>query len=176
MTADPHDTVSDFSEIPDGELLRMIGSFFRATGWGAIAGGGFFMVFTVPFGLITLIAEGEPGGILVALLPLGIAFTGTLAGMIGLGIPLTALLSHLECERLGIYSAIGIFGGLLLPAFFAAWLDGSFNSGSVSVGIFLGPFGAMAGGVCGNVWGAYRVTLADQETAPSANPFHDMIY
>ena len=34
----------------------------------------------------------------------------------------------------------------------------------------------MAGGVCGNVWGAYRVTLADQETAPSANPFHDMIY
>ena len=179
MTADPREQISDFTEMTDEELAKLIGSFFRAIGWGAVAGSGFFLVFTVPFGLATLIADGESGGLLVAVLPLAIAFAGTLAGMIFLGLPLTALLRHLKGERVGFYSAMGIFGGLLLPMAFLALLEGEFNSGSVALGIFLGPFGAMAGGVCANIWGAYRVSLAqnDSDKADSpTNPYHDMIY
>ncbi len=179
MTADPRDTISDFTEMTDRELSAIFGSFFRAIGWGAVAGGGFFMVFTVPFGLTLLIADGEPRGLIVALLPLGIAFAGTLIGMIGIGLPLTMLLRYLGRELLRIYSITGIVGGLLLPLLIIASLEGAFSSSGVSLGIFLGPFGAMAGGVCGHIWGSYREDIARAAEGPEntpTNPYHDMIY
>ncbi|WP_338242414.1 hypothetical protein [Aurantiacibacter hainanensis] len=182
MTADPRDRVSDFTEITDEELALLIGTFFRAIGWGAVAGGGVFLVGTVPLGLAMLVGDGEPRGLLVALLPLGIAFAGALAGMTLIGLPLTAFLRHFRREQTAIYATIGIIGGVLLPVLFAGWFEGEFNGGSIGAGLFLGLFGAMAGGVTGNIWGNYRESLARPDSQPvdetedTTNPYHDMIY
>ncbi|MWV28815.1 hypothetical protein [Aurantiacibacter rhizosphaerae] len=179
MTADPRNTVSEITEITDKELGLMIGSFFRATGWGAVAGGGFFLVFTVPAGLTAMISQGDPQGLLLGLLPLGIALAGTLIGMLLIGLPLTALLRQFRRERAPIFAAVGMVGGLVLPMLFAALLEGAFNSGTLWIGFFFGLFGALAGGVCGKIWGSYREDVARAADGPEGaptNPFHDMIY
>ncbi|RIV86754.1 hypothetical protein [Aurantiacibacter zhengii] len=163
----------------DEELAMFIGSFFRSIGWGAVAGSGFFLAFTVPAGVIAMAAEGDPRGLLLGLLPFLIGLAGSLAGMIAIGLPLTALLRHMQRERAAIYTAIGTLGGFAMPLLFAGWFEGEFNSGSLWAGLFLGLFGAIAGGVTGNIWGRYRDGIAQHrhdETEPSTNPYHEMIY
>lgn len=179
MNVDPEPATPPLLEMSGQEMAPMIGAFFRAVGWGSVAGSGLFLILTVPFGLVALIGDGEPGGLFVSLLPLALGFAGTFCGMIILGLPLTALLGRLGLERQGIYVTAGILGGLLLPMLFAVLFEGSFNSGSATLGIFLAWFGAMAGGVSGHIWGSYREDLtraAEGTEEPPINPYHDMIY
>ncbi|GAA5047039.1 hypothetical protein GCM10023208_03040 [Erythrobacter westpacificensis] len=178
MTADPHELVSDFTEMTDRELAMMIGAFFRAIGWGALAGGGFLLIFTVPIGLAMLIGDGEPGGLVVAFLPLGLALAGTLLGMLAFGLLVTFLLRHFGREEASIYAGAGIVGGILECVLFSAWLMGGFNSSLFFAALFPGLFCAFAGAVAGGVWGAHREERVRQATDPEhpTNPYHDMIY
>lgn len=182
MTADPRDQISEFSEMTDEELALLIGSFFRAIGFGALAGGGFFLIFTLPFGIAAAFGDTGPAALLFALLPLGVALAGTLSGMLLIGLPLTALLSHLRWERARTYSAAGFVGGIAMTVLFAGWLGEGFDAATLAAGFALSIFGAAAGGVTGNIWGSYREGLATHDTAPGeepdhpANPYHEMIY
>lgn len=181
MTVDPRDAISDFTEMTDEELLRMFGSFFRAIGWGAAAGGGIFLFLTVPIG-IAMLFDGEiPSAAIVSLLPLLAAGAGTLIGMIVIAIPLTFLLRHMGCERAKYYARCGMIAGALLP--FAVLTLLGFGLEMIGVAVFLGVFGAMAGRMSGTVWGDFRQSLYEVETLgeadgrdPATNPFHDMIH
>ena len=179
MIADPQAQISDFTEMTDEELGLLIGSFFRAIGWGAVAGSGFFLVFTVPASVIALAGEGDPRVLLFGLLPLLIGLAGSLSGMIVIGLPLTALLRHMQRERAAIYTATGTLGGFAIPLLCVGWFEGEFNSGILGTGLFLGLFGAIAGGVTAKIWGRYRESLAHipaEPEEPTANPYHEMIY
>lgn len=179
MTADPRDTVSEFTEMTDGELAQMTGAFFRAIGLGAVAGGGLFLLVTMPAGLMMIMSDGEPAGLLVSVLPLIVALFGTLAGMICLGLPLTGLLRYLGQERAAIYTTVGLVGGFLLPGLISAMFDAGDYSATIAFAVFVGLFGAIAGSVTANTWGTYRESVANRdpdEPDLSTNPFHEMIY
>ncbi len=179
MTTDPRAPVSEITEIDEYAIAPHFRAFFRATLWGGFAGGGVFLLLTVPIG-ISLLIDGEiGGGISFALLPLIISGIGTLAGMVLIGLPLTIFLREYSREFQRTYAIVGAIGGLLLPTIFFGFLDGFHVETLGSAAITLGMFGVLAGGVAGNVWGSWRASLAAARSPdgdPPTNPFHDMIH
>lgn len=181
MTADPREEISEITEIDDRIFTAAIRAFLRAVKWGAIAGGGIWLLMTVPIG-VGMALDGEAGpGLGVALMPLAIAGAGSLAGMLLIGLPLTALLRELRNERCATYALVGMIAGFIAPSLVVALLE-NFNPFESSFGLFLGIFGAISGGVAGHVWGSWREQLQPQpepasaEPTPSPNPIHDLLF
>ncbi len=156
-----------------------ISAFFRAVFWGAVWGGGFLLPFSVAGG-IGVALDGEIlDGLGLALIPLFLAGAGTLAGMLVIGLPLTALLRHLRREREGTYGLIGTILGLLLPSLVIIFAHpDSRNLAGLAVGLPLGLFCMFAGMATGHTWGGWRerCAIAKRETRPAPNPIHDLIH
>ena len=184
MTADPRDRISEITEINDSFPADGIFVFCKAVWWGSLAAAGALLIFTVPIGILVLF-DGEAAGFYIAVLPLLVSGAGTLAGMVLIGLPLTAFLHHIGRETLANYSGIGAAIGFVLPALFLLVTEGV-EPILLPAGLFLGLFGMIAGGVAALHWGEYRQSQASREDAPDefgdvgtephANPFHDMIH
>jgi len=131
-------------------------AFVRAAWWGALAGGGPFMVLTVPvaIGAMDEAAFVEP--IYIALLPLLIAGSATLAGLVVIGLPLTWLLHRLRKESRKAYILLGGAAGFALPGVVLGFMEGAMGAS-----VLLGIPGVLAGAVSGYVWGTWRA----EETA-----------
>ncbi len=182
MTADPRDSISEFTEMTDEEMSQLIGSLFRAIGWGAFAGGGFFLILTIPAAMLGIVNTGKPAALLFAIFPLAVALAGTAIGMIVIGLPLTALLRHFRREQAPTYARVGMVAGGLLPFTILSLAKGT-DSAALALSLFFGLFGTIAGGVTGNIWGEFRESRYAFDTPPEddepyapTNPFHDMIY
>ncbi|MCB2067020.1 MAG: hypothetical protein KDE15_10330 [Erythrobacter sp.] len=184
MTEQLQDRVSDFSEIDESPFSPHVIAFARAVLWGTIAGGGIFLLVSVPVAIAALIDGYIVQAVGVALLPLGISGAGTLAGMLLLGLPVTAILHALNRETARNYALAGTVLGLVSPAAMMA-IAGDSDETLIGFGMFLGLFGLMAGGVSSNIWGQWRQACAAQrevaavftdQADPHPNPIHDLLF
>ena len=140
----------------------------RAVGWGGLVGGGPFMIFTVPIGVMTLadandLLGGMFGGLWLAISPVLIAGAVALGAMAVLGLPLTALLKNFRRESGRAYAVAGGALGLLIPSGIGIALDG--GEAGLWFGLLLGLPGLLAGVTTGSVWGGWRESVAVSYTA-----------
>lgn len=159
-------------------INRALYRFFRAVVIGALCGGGVVLLLTIPLGIGTAFADGNIGeGLYLAILPLLIAGSGTLAGMVLIGLPATLILAEYPPETAGTYGNIGMTAGMLAPSIvFLVFSDGDFAI-ALTGGMFFGPFGLFAGLGAGLSWGGWRETLVTEEPDPTpANPIHDLLF
>lgn len=129
-------------------------TFARATWWGAVVGGGPFLLITVPT-IVPVIGEMTtrdlPLALLLVILPILVGATVTMAGLIVIGLPLTAWLHHRQAERAGTYGLTGAACGFLLPWLFAL------ENGTVDwTFLVIAIPGALAGTTAATVWGNWR--------------------
>lgn len=165
MTADPQASISVSSEMPDIRSLQHVGAFLRATVLGAVAGGGPYMVFTVPIGGGFLAGTDLGLFVLMSLYPVLIATAVTLVAALVFGLPLTTVLRRSGEESARLYALLGLLLGFLIPLallLFATW----------EPALFLAPGGLIAGGVTGFVWGRWRECCQQNRQAETAEPGH----
>jgi hypothetical protein len=181
MTADPRDSVSEITEIADRNVLLHARALLKAAWWGALSSGGLLLVFTIPIGF-GVAADGEVvAGLSLTLFPLALAFAGAVAGTILVGLPATAILRDLRLESSAGYALIGLLAGAALPVLLITILEG-WDDARGGAGLIFGAFGAIAGGVTGNIWGNFREGHVAEGSGPDSspekpsNPFHDMIH
>jgi hypothetical protein len=138
--------------------------FLRAGFWGSVAGGGPFMLLTVPIAVLDRPWTEPVMNFWVAILPLAICAAFVFSALLCLGLPLTAFLSHVGRERADTYALGGAVLGALLP------IPASYATGDGGAGIFFAIPGTISGLVTAMVWGRWRENLAaaQSETDPSA--------
>ena len=171
MAEELQDTISENTEITDNS-----GSFWAATGWGALAG-------TISMMALLILSEGGGiafGAIIVASLFYGI-FVGvfTLLGTALIGLPVTFVLRLIGCEFAWLYAALGAFAGWLM-LFAIVFLP----EGSGQELLAFTFCGGIAGLAAGLRWGRWREqrTRPEPETSPAPtsqrrdNPIHDLIH
>lgn len=130
-------------------------AFARAVFWGSLAGGGPFMLITVPVAL--QMPVWSPGVLWLAVMPLVIAAAVVALATAFLGLPLTAWLANREDENRMPYVLAGLGLGTLLPIALIPALFGGWEAGA-----FLALPGAFAGTVTGASWGRWRERIAEQ--------------
>lgn len=136
-------------------------AFVRAWGWGTLAGSGPFLLVTVPGALsfASAVPAGDPGtAINLAVFPLLLGGAITLAGMVLIGLPLTAILRYVRGDRKFTYQMVGGLSGFLLPIIF---LELSTFGGGAYTLVPAIP-GALAGFVAGSIWGGWRESVANK--------------
>lgn len=133
-------------------------TFARAVWWGAVVGGGPFMLFTVPTTLFSInelpMSEALPV-LYFALFPLLLAAIGTVVGMLLVGLPLTAMLRGAEAESAYTYSLAGMGAGFVIPYVIFAIATGW----SIEIalgGLFFAIPGLLAGTTAATIWGNWR--------------------
>jgi hypothetical protein len=150
-------------------------TFARAVWWGGVAGGGPFMILTVPMMLFSL-SEIAPSDALSALffafLPLVIASVGTLAGMLAVGLPLTAMMRGNKPEAAYPYSLAGMGAGFVIPYLIFAFATGWSIEIAVG-GLFLAVPGLLAGTTAATMWGAWREQVTADVADTIAHPRPD---
>ena len=136
-------------------------AFIRAVLWGSIAGGGPFMVLTLPIAITgTDWSQPDPMAIWVAFIPMIIAGGIVASAAVCIGLPLTAWLAFAEAERQHTYVWAGLGLGALLPLAVALLLDGG------SVIAYLALPGALAGAATARVWGGWREKVTRRPAEP----------
>lgn len=123
----------------------------RAVGWGALVGGGPYMVMTLPIGLIGLFNSEILRGLYFAFIPLVIALAVTLSAAVLIGLPLTAILHHLHRESRLVYGSSGVLFGIAIPLIFLLLTEDN-----TTVGIIMALSGGVAGMTTGTLWGGWR--------------------
>ncbi|MFB0612875.1 hypothetical protein [Aurantiacibacter poecillastricola] len=180
MTDNPRDGVSEITEIADIAPLNSIAAFCKAWLWGTFAGGGLFLVLTVPLGIAFAIDGLLLTGLLFAAYPILISGAVTLAAMLVIGLPLTAALHRAARETVATYEKAGAVFGFLLPVLALPVFDAE-----PGFSLFFAIFGLFAGLFAAHRWGRWRVSLrreqvrkreAERPIEQPANPYHDMIY
>ena len=143
---------------------------------GTMAGGGPFLLVTLPGGIVTMLRGDILAGLLLALFPVIVTALLTLIGMTLVALPLTALLRRTGRERKAFYVLAGAATAVPLALLATAALTGT-GAALSSFGLFFAYAGALAGAVTGTVWGDWRMTM-QAETDPDrpTNPIHDLIY
>lgn len=131
-------------------MTGSIKAFARAVVVGACAGGGPFLLFTLPIALDRIGRNGFDEILFVATLPIQIAGATVFAAMILCGLPLTAWLAREEREDPQTYAAIGIGLGIAIPIVVFTALD------STGLGFFFAGPGSFAGFVTARSWGRWR--------------------
>ena len=152
-------------------------AFLRALVAGALIGGAPWLVVTAPLGASAIAGGDILGGLFALALPILVAGFVTLACMLVIGLPLTALLASKgrECPR--IYAFCGGIFGFLVPATALLLLNlGTFEWHRDFVLLTLG--GTIAGAATAFVWGKHRKRLRDQRrlAATATNPIHDLLF
>ena len=176
MENEPHEPISEISEIPDllGEPPAI--HFGAAVLWGALTGA---IAMVVPLAVANPenAAATLSAGLYFATIGAGLF---TLAGMLVIGLPVTALLKAARAEQRHLYAGIGFIAGF---GILAGLLGVSWRYEPESV-IFL-VAGGLAGFAAALRWGRwrealarYRQQLADEEAQPDkrSNPIHDLIH
>jgi hypothetical protein len=139
-------------------------AFFKAVAIGGIAGGGPFMLLTVPLGIDSLIDSQVEVSILEAVyvmaLPVLISIPVVLAFSIVIGLPLTIAFCKAGVDKGAHYVAAGtIFGA-------APFVVASTMTPDATPLLVLSVFGALAGSASGWTWGRHR----DEVTKPAPEP------
>ncbi len=142
----------------------------RAIFWGSFAGGAPLLPLTVPIGLVTAFTDGSPEMLLFALVPWLVSLAFVVPAFLLLCLPLTSVLRGRPADNHRSYVIAGLFAGIIFPTvigLLAEGLDVSFALG----GLFLGLFGAVAGGVTGYVWGSWREVEASLGAEAASRAF-----
>lgn len=147
-------------------------TFARAVWWGALIGGGPYLLLTVPAALPILAdpsSSGLSGALVLVALPILLAGAGTLTGAVLFGLPLTVLLRHMRKETSANYGMVGALLGFTMPALAAFATFGPELGGSFLM--FAIP-GLLAGTTAATTWGNRReqVALAAREEAEAPRP------
>ena len=171
MTRQSHPPFSVITEMTDNGGERALFAFTRAWMFGTFAAAlPAVLLFAVPFSVALFDIGGfDPQALTLLLVPVLVSGSVTLAGMVAIGLPLTAILARRgrECPR--IYVACGSGAGAFLPLALCLVL------GSWGAGLFFAVFGMLAGTTAALSWGRWRISLR-HDAKPRENPFHDMIY
>ena len=176
MENDLQEPISEISEIPDllGEPPSI--HFGAAVLWGALTG---TVAMVVPLALSSPenAVENLTVGLYFVLIFAGLF---TLAGMLVIGLPVTALLRAARAEHRYLYAGIGFVAGFgILGAMLG--LPSQYEPEAL---VFL-LAGGLAGFAAALRWGRwrealarYRQRLADEEAQPGkrSNPIHDLIH
>ena len=176
MDNDSHKLISEISEIPDflGEPPAI--HFGAAVLWGALTGA---VAMVVP------LAFSNPANAAAALtagLYFVIIFAGlfTLAGMLVIGLPVTALLRAARAEHRYLYAGIGFVAGFSIFGVVVG-LPSRYELEAL-VFLFAGGLAGFASALRWGRWrealARYRQQLVDQEMQPEkrSNPIHDLIH
>lgn len=176
MREEPQEPISEISEIPDLLAEPPAIHFGAAVVWGALTGA---LAMVVP------LAFSNPANAAAALtagLYFVIIFAGlfTLAGMLVIGLPVTALLRAARAEHRYLYAGIGFVAGFgILGA--VVGLPWRYELEAL-VFLFAGGLAGFAAALRWGRWrealARYRQQLADQEAQPDkrSNPIHDLIH
>jgi hypothetical protein len=135
-------------------MTNAILAFARAVLWGSLAGGGPFLLLTVPVAIESP-QWGRPEAIWIAAMPIAIAAAVVALAAAFFGVPLTAWLARQDDESRLAYVIAGLGVGALLPIALVAMLFGDAEAGA-----FLAIPGAFAGAVTGASWGRWREQVA----------------
>jgi len=154
-----------------------VGGFFRAWAAGTVAGGG-------PFAAIFLwqaIDWQSRESLALVLIPLRVAASVSLLGMLLIALPATALLRSNGAETIRTYCAIGLVGGAVLSCAVTAAFFVPISIEDVAWQPFavIGGLGAFGGLAASFVWGRHRAKLreiADPASARQANPIHELLH
>jgi hypothetical protein len=160
-------------------MINAIKPMCRAVCWGALAGGGPFLIITVPVSLAALFDDSlgaeKPLVLFFAVSPLLCAALASFAGLVFIGMPLTTYLHRLGEESARTYRAAGLGFGFLLPLLVAALLTG-FSGDLFPFGLLFAALGAAAGRTTAAVWGSWRESIAaghKTESTDHPNRYHD---
>ncbi|WP_394730552.1 hypothetical protein [Altererythrobacter sp. GH1-8] len=176
MLEEPQERVSEITEISDRRGLSGLGNFIAAWIWGTLAGTASLVAgFAFMEGGVTSMMD-LVGGIVAFGIFVGIYAA---AGMVLIGLPITALLRAIEMEAAWLYSGFGAFAGLLI-----LWvLFGNSSTDVSEILLFVLP-GMLAGLASAYRWGRWREGIAkarqtereNLEAQKRTNPIHDLIH
>ena len=173
--------ISEITEI--SEYMRVAANirvFSIALLRGTLAGGGpAALILAVPF-FAVMVDSGsfDTSSLFLIAVPFLAAGAITLAAMMVIGLPLTAILKRLGKECARTYAISGLSLGILIPLVICAAV------GSMEAGLFFAVFGMMAGGATALTWGRWREERAEetrnagyaQSAAKRSNPIHDLVH
>jgi hypothetical protein len=145
-------------------------AFAKALWCGALVSGGPFLLLTVPIAVegATLV---DPLSLLfTAAIPVLISAVVTLAAMVAIGLPFTAIARHLQCESVALYAFVGAAFGFLIAFLFLM----AISSDPLNVqGMLLIVPGILAGGTTAYVWGRWRIAQVSRTEHIAPNRIHD---
>jgi hypothetical protein len=145
--------VADARREWDTSVVKLdFSSFLKAVAAGTIAGGGPYLLFTVP---VAIADAFEPmtgklniaGDLYLAALPVLVALPLVLFGSIVIGIPTAMILRRNNWEDLRHYVLIGATTGFLIPV--AGLIVAGAEWGPM---VGFGAYGAFSGGITGLTW------------------------
>lgn len=176
MTEQPHEAISDLSEISDARTSTEGAYFLGSILWGTLTG---------TLALMALGLSSDPSGIdpveaigLAAFLAIFVAGF-TLAGMLVIGLPITFLLRALEWEKAWLYATLGAIAGFL---FLAIMFERPLSTDlTAMIAPASGGLAGFATALSWGVWREKRAALRHREHFGSApekrdNPIHDLIH
>ena len=123
-------------------------NFAMAVLWGTTAGGGPFLLLTVPVALVEMYRLPH-WALYFATVPLLVAGLATMMAMLIIGVPLTLWLRHRGLEQCAIYTLLGANTGLVLPILLG-WITDE------PMGFYLSFPGLIAGTAAAYRWGRWR--------------------
>lgn len=151
-------------------MKHLVRGAVRAVGWGSVAGGGPFLLLTVPISIAVMFdqtawrLEALPFIPLLAVFPLVVAAAIVVPAFVVIGLPVTWLFRRLHIqpdERLGL---IGALTGILVPVAFGVLTDAEF----VGMNFAIIPLGGLSGAVTGIVWAQALASAGDGGVGPEA--------
>ena len=140
-------------------------AFVRAVSWGSLAGGGPFLIITVPISLQTS-EWWQTEALWLAVMPMVVAAAVVALTATFLGLPLTAWLARQQDEDRMTYVVAGLGSGILVPIALVLALFGDWEMGAI-----LAIPGAFAGTVTGTSWGRWREKVAARRDAENPPRF-----
>jgi hypothetical protein len=134
-------------------MINGFQAFFRAVGWGTLAGGApYTVLFMIPLVLAGLEYRSLANIALVLAYPLLVSGSFVLGSALVFGLPFTAVLSRSGREDGGAYGIAGLALGTLVASMIHLGLAREFNAET----LFFAAPGAFAGLVTGTSWGRWR--------------------
>ncbi|MBU7581245.1 MAG: hypothetical protein KAF27_12410 [Porphyrobacter sp.] len=134
-------------------MKEAIAAFFRAVGWGTLAGGApYTVLLMIPLVMSSLDYRSLANIALVLAYPLILSGAFVLGSALVFGLPLTAVLSRRGRDHGGSYAIAGLVLGTLVSSMIHLGLAREINAET----LFFALPGAFAGLVTGTSWGRWR--------------------
>ncbi|WP_271078865.1 hypothetical protein [Aurantiacibacter sp. MUD61] len=149
-------------------------AFGVAVAAGTMAGGGPWLLLSIPLAIDRLGTIGLLDAIRVMLAPLLFGAPFALLGMLTVGLGATRLLHHNSRESMLSYLAAGVIGGAIIALLFVLILSGELTEYPL-----FAIFSVLGGAGASLTWGRHRMRLKrlrEKARAEPANPIHDLLF
>lgn len=151
-------------------MKHLVRGAVRAVGWGSVAGGGPFLLLTVPISIAVMFdkanwrLEDLISMLLLLALPLIIAAAIVIPAFVLIGLPLTWLFRRLRIGPDERYGLIGALVGLLIPVAFGLLAGMEW----VGINFAIIPLGGLSGGITAHLWAQALASYRDDCVEPDA--------